>query len=266
MSDGELTDPLGDEYELRCTWRALNDLGVPDALPGIIDDIGAQSPHGLIVDRFAAERTVSPVGTNTIGNLGRGDVYSLHGQLGFRAATWFDANNAVCWMVAFTSEHDYKQVEARAANDELLPDARDYAQLFAERDAAWHVHRAGSGLNVLVHDARQRPNTVVPGALAGALPCQVFAEVLVVEPADFDPDDDVDLWILFRTYPPIGRDWLPPHFEAELIAHIDGAQALVATDRVEWHCEQFPVEPHEKADVTYRPVDAGKEIVVRLKL
>jgi hypothetical protein len=261
---GELTDPLADEYELRLTWRALDDVGVPDGLPGIIEDIRAQSSYWAIIDRFAAERTETPQGTETIGNVGRGDIYSLHGPGGFRAATWFDASHAVCWLLAFTPEHEYTRFEQRAANDELLPDERDYAQLIAERDASWHVHRAGAGLNQLVNEARRRPNTIVPGALAGSIPCQVFAEVLVLEPNG--PHDDADIWVLFRTYPPIPETWLPSHFEAELIAHIDGAPTLLGTGRITFHCDEFPVPPSGDGEVQYRPVETGKEIVVRLRL
>lgn len=264
MTDRGGDDPLADEYELRCTRRALEDLGVPDALAGIIEDIRTQSPYGVIVERFADERTADPAGTVPIARVGRGDIYSLHGPMGFRAATWFDAANAVCWLLGFTPEHDYTRFEERAANHELLPDERDYAELFAERDASWHVHRAGIGLNRLVDEARRHPNTLVPGALAGSVPCQVFAEVLAIDLTDTSAD--ADIWILFRVYPPIAGDWLPAYFEAELVAHIDGAAALIGEDRVHWRCDQFPVQPEPDREVLYRPVDPGREIVVRLRM
>lgn len=264
MTDGG-GDPLADEYELRCTWRALGDLGVPDALAGIIEDIRVKSPYGVIIERFADERTADPHGTVPIARVGRGDIFSLHGPMGFRAATWFDAANAVCWLLGFTPEHDYTRFEQRAANAQLLPDERDYAELFAERDATWHVHRAGAGLNQLVVDARRHPNTLVAGALAGSLPCQVFAEVLALERAE-DSSDDADIWILFRTYPAVAKDWLPAYFEAELVAHIDGAAALIGNERVQWRCAEFPVAPDGAGDVQYRPIEPGKEIVVRLLL
>lgn len=47
--------------------------------------------------------------------MGRPDIISLHTAAGGRAATWYDPDNAVVWLLGFTPEHDYTVFEQRAA-------------------------------------------------------------------------------------------------------------------------------------------------------
>jgi hypothetical protein len=244
-------------WELRFTHRALDDLEASGELPGIIEDIRRATPHHTIIDAFTSKRTEDPAAGSPIGNLGRPDVMSLHGPAGERAATWYDADHRVCWFLAYTPTHDYAHFEQRAANDELLPDDGDYAQLLAERDLTWRVHQAGRELNGLIRTALERPNKGVEGSLGSSLPCQVFAEVLVI-----DDESAVDVWISFRTYPAPAEAWLPSYYEAELVALIEGGTELIDAGRVTWYCTEFPVAGD--VEVTYRPIDVGKETIIRL--
>lgn len=124
-------------FELRLTARALEDLGCPRTFSRTdLDGVEESSPHGWIMRLFRSKYRDSATGTdNPIHGVGRPDIYPCHGPMGGRAVTWFDEEEAICWLLGFTPEHDFTLFEGRAASGELLPDAHDYEVLIVERGA-----------------------------------------------------------------------------------------------------------------------------------
>ena len=120
-------------YTLRLTLRALHDLGVKEAAPDDFDDIRRKSVNRDIVSKFLKLRTATPTGTEgPMRNVGRPDIYSLHGRDGIRAATWHDDEFGICWLLGVVKEHDYASIEERSKNGELLPTEDDYAIYFEQ--------------------------------------------------------------------------------------------------------------------------------------
>lgn len=255
-------ESYGEGWELRFTWRALQDLRAEDELPGIIEDVRKKTPYTEIVEAFQEKRTHSQVGSDRFRAATDRDLYTLHAADPYRAVTWFDEEHGVCWFLGFTPGHVYSELENRADDDELLPDERDYRQLLAERDQAWHMHRAGQQLQDLVDRAQERPNHTIRKRLDGSLLCDVFAEVLIVG----DPDAGGDVWIAFTTHPWPSDAWLPRDFEAALLAAVEPFRVALEMGAVAWRCAEFPTDADEPDKVEYRPVDQARQSVVRFRL
>jgi hypothetical protein len=129
LSEAEFP-PTERSYQLRFTHRALDDLRCPGLVPSDLEGVQAATPWPGIVHDFREQRGDSPETTGgALANMGRGDIYPLHGPAGGRAATWYDEQSEVCWFLGFTPAHDYAALETRAANDDLLPDPSSAAQV-----------------------------------------------------------------------------------------------------------------------------------------
>lgn len=66
MSDGATSawpNPLAEDYELRLTARARDDLGVPGTCGSDLDDIASQCSYPDIVEKFRKMRTLDPEGS-----------------------------------------------------------------------------------------------------------------------------------------------------------------------------------------------------------
>jgi hypothetical protein len=95
----------------------------------------------------------------------------LHGNRGQRAATWYDHERAVCWLLGVVGQHAYEVFEARAANHELLPGEDDLAilnQETGEFDALIEP-----GIRKLVEDAVAAPGVPQRGTVGGLLRLEV---------------------------------------------------------------------------------------------
>ena len=165
MADDYWGNPLGGEYELRVTRRALEDLGAGGCFAGELDDIAASSPYADIVTKFVKMRTVNPSGTEApLSRVHRNDIFKLDGRDGQRAVTWHDRENGVVWLLAFTPHHDFNVFVRRSSTpntvglggvNQLMPSVDDYQDLADDRGIDWEVEQVEAGLNALVLDARK---------------------------------------------------------------------------------------------------------------
>lgn len=189
----------GVAYELRLTRRALDDLGLPaETAPGDLQDIADHTQQASLVSKFSSLRRSVPTGTDApIRNVGRPDIYSLHGFAGDRACTWYDADAEVCWLLGWVRGHDYAEFEKRAVNGELLPDEDDYTILETEREELDFTHRVGPGVLTLVADALDAPGHVIRRTVGDLLQLEVS---VVAEP--IGDDQLVDIFLTVRV-PPI---------------------------------------------------------------
>ncbi len=254
--------PIDDGYQLRFTRRALDDLGCPPGVaPGSIEDVRRATVHKPIVDKLATQRSTVPTGTeDPMRNVGRSDIYSLHGPAGGRACTWYDDDAGVCWFLGFTPQHDYALFEDRAANDDLLPSVDDETIFEIEQEELDFDQRIGPGLRQLVDLAERAPNAPQRATVGLLLRLEVCVELLVVE------DDSLsDLTISVRLPPVVEGAVPPPDWSDEpllerLVASVDPDRS---SDEVEWNPASLPSGPAEEG-AGQRRVDHAREVAVRL--
>ena len=164
----------------------------------------ARSPYGWIIHLFASKYSISPRGTGVpIGNVKRPDVIALHGPRSGRAATWYDEENGVCWLIAFSPEHDYSLFEERAAAGELLPSTDDYTVLFFERDTADFDRLFGPAVREMLKAATTMPGTPHRRTVRS----QLEIEITVIDET-FDSQTLHDVYLSVRV-PPL-TNWRPP--------------------------------------------------------
>lgn len=153
-------------YTLRLTLRALHDLRVKGAAPDDFEDIRQKSIDRDIVSKFLKLRIVAPTGTEgPMRNVGRPDIYSLHGRDGIRAATWHDDEFGICWLLGVVKEHDYASIEERSKNGELLPTEDDYAIYFEQTPSFEELVTVD--LHAVVSEALMSPFTPQEATLGG---------------------------------------------------------------------------------------------------
>jgi hypothetical protein len=234
----------------------LDDLGCAAGTPpGSVDEVAASTHHRDIVWKFRDLRTEDPNGTDhPMLNVGRPDIYSLHGQVGYRACTWHDRHERVCWFLGFVRQHDYGEFEERAAAGELLPSDEDYAALYVEQENLDFARRVAPGVRKLIKQAstdggRSR------GTVGSLLRLDVAVEMVAVG------DDEVaDAHILVRLpHPDTGRppDWpgpslLPALAEAALGRCPDDTEVVYSP----------PMVPGESG---LRPLDHASEMCVLIR-
>jgi hypothetical protein len=211
VSEGaDWVDPLEDEYELRVTRQAREDLRVAGLAASDLAGMAKSSAWGHLIDKFAELRSRDPAGTEApLSKVHRGDIFKLDGRDGARAVTWHDTAHGVVWLLAFTPEHDFEMMVRRAATpsphggaSQLLPSVLDYEELADERGDAWALQRAVEALQRLVADACEHPGVTRRASLAGV----VRAEALV------EPGTPRRLHLRFRV-PPIQSGVLPSGFQ-----------------------------------------------------
>lgn len=187
--------PVNVSYELRCTQRALADLDAEDAIPSDLESIVGLTQRRDIVSKFFDQRSEVPTGTEApLKRMGRPDIYSLHGPVGERAATWFDKANDVCWLLGVVPEHNYVELENRSKSDELLPSQRDYELLFIARDNFDDL--VTPGLADLIDSAVNQPEVPQRGEVGSLLRIEVSAVAIAI-----DETDVTDLYLLVRLPP-----------------------------------------------------------------
>ncbi len=187
---GPLPSPLDEEYpavkaiayELRFTHRALADLTCPRGTPpGDFAAVREATNWPAIVDEFLSQRYLNPDTTGgTLARCGFPDVAELHGPAGGRACTWHDEDNEVVWFLGFDSQHRYERFETRAANDELLPDLDDIANLDMEREKKSFDDRILADLRALVARAVAIPDEPQRGTVGGLLRLEASVTVVSV--------------------------------------------------------------------------------------
>jgi hypothetical protein len=240
-------------YELRFTRTALDDLGCPaDIAPGDIDAIEATTRVKRVVAKFRELRADVPTGTQApMRDVGRPDVYALHGPDGDRACTWFDDEAAVCWFLGWVPQHDYAEFEDRAANGDLLPNEDDYTVLEVERENLDFDQRIGPGIRRMVDEALDHPGASVRRTVGDLLALDVS-----VEAVPLDDTTVVDLYISVGVppldEPPAG--WPGRELPTRLAELATGADA----DELQL---DFPTAVPSAAGTT-RPVEHGNELAV----
>lgn len=190
MTEGE-DDAPDDEYpplteaayELRFTRRALADLGcTSDVSPGDINAVLAAAKHTAIVEEFRDQRTIAPIGTRgSMRNVVRHDIHALRGPVGERACTWFEEAAGVCWFLGWVAQHDFTELEERAANGELLPDVEDLTTLTRERQNVDFATVIGLGIRTMVNLALDAPDRPVRRTIGSLLQLDVAVEAVPIE-------------------------------------------------------------------------------------
>jgi len=241
-------------YELRLTGRALDDIGVRgDVGPGDLDAIEAAAPERDIVRKFRSQRAQVPTGTEgPMRRMGRGDVFSLHGRTGQRACTWFDPGDGVCWLLGVVAEHDYEELERRAAASDLLPSVEDLTILELERGDFESV--VTPGLRALVADALTAPGTAVRGTVGGLLRLEVAVLVVAVDHAGL-----ADVFISVRTPPLVGGAPAPRGWPGgALVQRL--AELATNTDYCDLRCDHPSQMP--AGEGSWRRIDPSREMAI----
>ncbi len=242
-------------YELRLTRHALDDLGCDLATaPGDLFDIARQAERGMIVDKFASLRRNAPTGTDgPMRNVGRPDIYSLHGSSGDRACTWHDVDAEVCWLLGWVRQHDYSELEGRAANSRLLPDEDDYTILEVEREELEFTHRVKPGIRTMMGKALETPGSLIRHTVGELLQLEISILVELVDGVRL-----VDAFLTVRV-PPLADP--PPGWPG---SELPTRLAELLTDRPASPDLSFPLEvPNGAGGV--RSVDFGHELAVTIR-
>jgi hypothetical protein len=255
LSDPEFpTVDLG--YELRFTGRALRDLRCEHLAPGDLDEIEETTPWAPIVREFRQQRGTSPYSTRgSLRNMGRGDIYPLHGPAGGRAATWFDPDSDVCWLVGFTPQHDYTLLEERAAAGDLLPSEDDETLLELEREELDFALRVQPGLQRLVAAALQQPGQPARGTIGRLLRLEVSAVVVEVDGSTL-----VDLALILHLPVIVAGAVTPPDWPGQLLLE---TLAGLATGE-EWIHLDLDYSPRVPTPTGDRPLDRSAELCIKV--
>jgi hypothetical protein len=242
-------------YELRFTHRALADLACPRGTSaGDLIAVREATSWPAIVDEFLGQRCLSPDTTGgTLARCGFPDVAELHGPAGGRACTWHDEENEVVWFLAFDSQHRYERFETRAANNELLPDLDDIANLYLEREKKSFDDRVLADLRALVARAVATPDQPHRGTVGGLLRLEASVTVVSVGQGEL-----MDVFISVRlplrhADGPAPRGWPAGDLQSRLVK-------LVFGDEREW---LSPTALPSGAGAT-RAVVHGEELAVQV--
>jgi hypothetical protein len=138
-----------------------------------------------------------------------------------RAATWFDQEESVVWLLGVGKYHDYEHLRRLAEHGRLLPTVDDYDRLDVETAPREFAAALMSDVELLVGQAWQRPDRIVGGQLAGRIPVRVCVEsgdprTLVVAvsrrlvPGDIEVPGDWLSVVALAFYPGVPFDELLP--------------------------------------------------------
>jgi hypothetical protein len=131
-----------------------------------------------VLDAFVQRRSQLPEGQERIANLVgeiAAPVFSLHVGRD-RAATWYDEEEEVVWLLAVASEHDYDHFRRLATADRLLPTVDDYEALDAPTPTADLVERIGQHARRLLAEAVRASGSIVEDELPGGIPVRICIE------------------------------------------------------------------------------------------
>lgn len=163
-------------HTVAITSRCLEeDLGLPaDA------DMGMAAARRPIVAAFVDRRSVEPEGGDRIAQLVgliTAPIFSLH-SVRDRAATWFDREEDVVWLLAVGEDHDYDHFEHLARAERLLPEDSDYERFeapeFAKRA---FIDCLLADVARMKAEARSKPDQPVLGELAGRIQVRLCYEL-----------------------------------------------------------------------------------------
>lgn len=242
---------------MRFTRRALDDIGVPyDTAPSDFEQIQKQTHHSQIVTKFKELRRASPLGTDgPMRDVGKAEVYSLHGPSGERACTWYDEELEVCWFLGFVAQHDYTEFETRALNDELLPSEDDIAILLQERGNFEDV--VTSGVEALVAAAWSASGVPQRGTVGGLLALEVTVLVLVSDDAPIG-----DLYLLIQVPPLVDSKAAPTNWPGtDLLSRL--AEIATGQDFDELDAHSPLRVPRDGGGS--RPVNLAKEMAIEIR-
>jgi hypothetical protein len=205
--------------QLRCTWRALEDLGLDPALGRKPADDLAEEHE--VIRAFVTQRSQSPEGQEvTYLPATRVPVYNLHHGR-WRALTWHEQADdldvvwllGVGWHEAGSRADAYAVLKRRDEQALLFPDATDYANLEPDAQTTQDFLEAlAETPRKLIARAREEPGTPVHATLAEVLDVSV-----VVEQVGEGDEALEDLYVAFYL-PPKAQGVLPPEWQAVALA------------------------------------------------
>ncbi len=197
------------------TRAALADLGF-EALAG--QDVSRYRSRHPVLASFYKKRTISVVGTQQLEKVpNQAEIWNLHAENPHRAVTWYDEEQDVVFLLAY-STHDYDEFVNRYYAETLLPTARDYQDIENHR-------RSVSGLDDdfilvvegqdpdLVQRALDAPGQVVEEVLASELPAAAILEVALIA----DTQMTGDVYLVLRFMDRLNVRPLPSDVVADLI-------------------------------------------------
>lgn len=226
---------------LRVTRRCLeDDLGLPT------DRLQRDARHYCAeheaLRTFVVKRETAPGTGEPIVDVGKtGSVLSLHVGQG-RAATIWDPEADVCWLLAWSATHAtgerrdaYQHFMRLDRRGELMPTAEDYEAIDADA-VAYIVDGLLDACSDLYKEARANPGIEMSETFEnrGAL---ILVDLIVVE------QDEMEEGWLAVTYP---RDTpLTPEVALDLCARILPARIPVAEINLASHFGRRPIQPGE---------------------
>lgn len=248
--------PISAGHTLRITQRALRDLGLKDVAPNDIETIRERTLDRDFIDKFIEQRSEYPSGTaGPMRNVGRHDIYSLHGRDGLRGATWYDPEISVCWLLGVARQHRYDIFDERATEGTLLPTEDDFAIYFEEAES--FEEQIKPGLRVLILAAFASPWTPQRATLGNLLRAEVS---VVAEPVESSYLADKYFSV---QVPPLNRGVLEPLGwpGKDLLARL--AELALDADFDELDC----VYPHELPHGVerWRKIDRAREIALMIR-
>lgn len=198
---------------LRVTRRCLTeDLGLPDF--DASSDARSYVAKHPVVAGFVEKRRLDPSAGEPVRDIGPHGLYkSLHLGRGRGLTTW-DADNDVCWLVAYGGYHAsgdhrdvYNDFEATAARGQLAPTVDDYESLFDITPAQLLETLRDLGPR-LVSAARETPGYELVRPFNAADPSHPDAHAVIVIDLVVESDGDAEQGWLGLTLPSDCR-WPP---------------------------------------------------------
>ncbi len=131
-----------------------------------------------VLRAFVERRGQDPIGSERIAEVSaylRAPIHSLHvGK--HRAATWYDQEEQVVWLLGVGKSHDYNHLRQLAQEDRLLPTLDDYDRLAVEVPPDAFAAALPTDVEQLVEAARREPDRIVVGYLAQRIPVRACLE------------------------------------------------------------------------------------------
>lgn len=131
-----------------------------------------------VLQAFADRRAQSPQGRERILDLMdvlRAPIFSLHSGAD-RAATWYDEDEDIVWLLAVGRSHDYDHILDLGRRGRLMPGIEDYDQFEPETTGREFAESLVNDARRLVEQAWMVRDEPVEGVLAGRIRVRVCIE------------------------------------------------------------------------------------------
>lgn len=146
---------------------------------GLSPDEDWRTADSELLRAFQERRSRHPTGSDgriaEVSGFTSAPVYSLHVGRD-RAATWYDQEEQIVWLLGVGRAHDYDYLRRLAERDRLLPTVEDYERLEPGAPTRDFAEAILEDVRSLTERAAAEPDRVVHGRLAGRIPVRVCVE------------------------------------------------------------------------------------------